>query len=168
MKLSKRITHLTPGGSDGWDVFYRARAMKSAGQPVIELTIGEHDIPTHPSILDAMHASATGGHTGYAAVPGTQALRQAVANRIQSRTGVPTTPANILITPADKLPCSQPTQPYATKAMSHFISTRFTPPTPERSAGLVRRHRRSQPIQTTAFNLAPSISQNMRRVPKAC
>jgi arginine:pyruvate transaminase len=99
MNLSKRITHITPGGSDGWDVFYRARVMKSAGQPVIDLTIGEHDIPTHPSILDAMHASATGGHTGYAAVPGTQALRQAVANRIQSRTGVPTTPANILITP---------------------------------------------------------------------
>jgi arginine:pyruvate transaminase len=99
MKLSKRITHLTPGGSDGWDVFYRARAMKAAGQPVIELTIGEHDIPTHPSILDAMHASATGGHTGYAAVPGTQTLRQAVASRIQSRTGVPTTPENILITP---------------------------------------------------------------------
>jgi arginine:pyruvate transaminase len=99
MKLSKRITHLTPSGSDGWDVFYRARAMKAAGQPVIELTIGEHDIPTHPSILDAMHASATGGHTGYAAVPGTQTLRQAVASRIQSRTGVPTTPENILITP---------------------------------------------------------------------
>jgi arginine:pyruvate transaminase len=99
MKLSKRITHLTPGGSDGWDVFYRARAMKAAGQPVIELTIGEHDIPTHPSILDAMHASATGGHTGYAAVPGTHTLRHAVANRIQSRTGVPTTPENILITP---------------------------------------------------------------------
>ena len=99
MKLSKRITHLTLGGSDGWDVFYRARAMKAAGQPVIELTIGEHDIPTHPSILDAMHASATGGHTGYAAVPGAHTLRHAVANRIQSRTGVPTTPENILITP---------------------------------------------------------------------
>jgi arginine:pyruvate transaminase len=99
MKLSKRITHLTPGGSDGWDVFYRARAMKAAGQPIVELTIGEHDIPTHPSILDAMHASATGGHTGYAAVPGTHTLRHAVANRIQSRTGVPTTPENILITP---------------------------------------------------------------------
>jgi arginine:pyruvate transaminase len=99
MKLSKRIIHLTPGGSDGWDVFYRARAMKAAGQPVIELTIGEHDIPTHPSILDAMHASATGGHTGYAAVPGTHTLRHAVASRIQSRTGVPTTPENILITP---------------------------------------------------------------------
>jgi arginine:pyruvate transaminase len=99
MNISHRITHLTPGGSDGWEVFDRARAMKAAGQPVIELTIGEHDIGTHPSILDAMHASAKGGHTGYPAVPGTDALRQAVATRIQTRTGVATTPDNILITP---------------------------------------------------------------------
>ncbi|SMX31434.1 pyridoxal phosphate-dependent aminotransferase [Octadecabacter ascidiaceicola] len=99
MKLSNRITHITPGGSDGWEVFYKARALKNAGAAVTELTIGEHDIRTHPSILEAMHASAKGGHTGYAAVPGTQALREAVATRIQTRTGVATGPENILITP---------------------------------------------------------------------
>ncbi|AKS46178.1 arginine:pyruvate transaminase [Octadecabacter temperatus] len=99
MELSNRITHLTPGGSDGWEVFYKARALKTAGEPVTELTIGEHDIRTHPSILDAMHVSAKGGHTGYAAVPGTQALREAVATRIQTRTGVATGAENILITP---------------------------------------------------------------------
>jgi len=99
MKLSNRITHLTPGGSDGWEVFYKARALKDAGAAITELTIGEHDIRTHPSILDAMHASAKGGHTGYAAVPGTQELREAVATRIQTRTGIATGPENILITP---------------------------------------------------------------------
>ena len=99
MKLSHRITHLTPGGSDGWEVFYKARALKDAGAAITELTIGEHDIRTHPSILDAMHVSAKGGHTGYAAVPGSQALREAVASRIQNRTGFPTGPENILVTP---------------------------------------------------------------------
>lgn len=99
MKLSNRLTHLTPSGSDGWEVFYRARALKAAGQDVLELTIGEHDIRTHASILAAMNASAKDGHTGYAAVPGTAQLRATVADRIQSRTGVPTTPDNILITP---------------------------------------------------------------------
>ncbi|PCH70642.1 MAG: aspartate aminotransferase [Rhodobacteraceae bacterium] len=99
MKLSHRITNLTGGGSDGWDVFYRARAMIDAGEPVTELTIGEHDIGTHASILEAMHASAMGGHTGYAMVPGVDALRDAVAARVQARTGVPTTRDNVLITP---------------------------------------------------------------------
>lgn len=99
MKLSKRISGLTGGGSDGWDVFYRARQMIAAGESVLELTIGEHDIRTSPDILKAMNVSAVGGHTGYASVPGTVALRQTVAKRIADRTGVPTTQDNILITP---------------------------------------------------------------------
>ncbi|SNS72077.1 pyridoxal phosphate-dependent aminotransferase [Antarctobacter heliothermus] len=98
-QLSTRITTLNEGGSDGWEVFYRARAMAAAGQPVTELTIGEHDIGTDASILQAIHASASGGHTGYAMVPGVAALRQAVADRITARTGVPTGPENVLITP---------------------------------------------------------------------
>ncbi|MGV6803425.1 MAG: pyridoxal phosphate-dependent aminotransferase [Ruegeria sp.] len=99
MKLSHRITHLTGGGSDGWDVFYRARRMIAEGQAVTELTIGEHDIRTHPSILAEMDRSARSGHTGYAMVPGTDLLRDTVAARIQLRTGVPTTRNNVLITP---------------------------------------------------------------------
>lgn len=99
MKLSHRITHLTPSGSDGWEVFYKARAMKSAGHDIVELTIGEHDIRTHTSILNAMQSAAQGGHTGYAMVPGTADLRAAVAKRIETRTGVPTTSDNIFITP---------------------------------------------------------------------
>ena len=99
MDISTRLQHLTPGGDDGWGLFYRARDMVAAGEPVIELTIGEHDIPTDRSILDAMHASAVGGHVGYAAVPGIPALRQAVAARVQAQTGVPTGPENVLVTP---------------------------------------------------------------------
>ncbi len=99
MKLSQRITGITGGGSDGWDVFYKARRMIAEGENVIELTIGEHDIRTDPVILGAMDQSARGGHTGYAMVPGTQQLRETVAARIQKRTGVPTTYRNILVTP---------------------------------------------------------------------
>ena len=99
MKLSHRITHITGGGSDGWDVFNKARRMIADGIPVTELTIGEHDIRTSPAILEAMNRSAKGGHTGYAMIPGTDALRTSVAARIAARTGVPTTADNILITP---------------------------------------------------------------------
>ena len=99
MKLSQRITTINGGGSDGWGVFYKARAMKADGIDVLELTIGEHDIPTDPAILDAMHHAARGGHTGYAVVPGIKALRQRIAARIASRTGVPTRAENIMVTP---------------------------------------------------------------------
>ena len=99
MKLANRITALTPDGSDGWEVFYKARALKNSGEPVIELTIGEHDVRTHIDILAAMGQSARAGHTGYAAVPGTKNLRATVARRIEAQSGVPTSAVNILITP---------------------------------------------------------------------
>lgn len=99
MQASQRFTGLTGGGSDGWDLFIKSRRMIADGVPVIELTIGEHDIRTAPPILQAMHDSAMGGHTGYAMVPGIDALRDAVAARVQARTGVPTTRDNVLITP---------------------------------------------------------------------
>ncbi len=99
MELANRLTKITGGGSDGWDVFYRARRMIDAGVAVTELTIGEHDIRTNPDILKAMHQAAIGGHTVYAEVPGTAKLRAAVAARITQRTAVPTAAENILITP---------------------------------------------------------------------
>ena len=99
MKLSHRITHLTPSGSDGWEIFHKSRKMIDAGTNVTQLTIGEHDIRTHPSILDAMHKSAVGGHTGYALVGGVDDLRATLAERIEQRTGVRTTADNVFITP---------------------------------------------------------------------
>ena len=99
MELSNRITQINGGSSDGWAVFYKARRMIDAGVAVTELTIGEHDVRTHGDILAAMDRSATGGHTGYAEVPGVADLRSKVAKRIADRTGTPTTAENILITP---------------------------------------------------------------------
>ena len=99
MQVSQRLKGLTGGGSDGWEIFYRAREMIAEGIEVIELTIGEHDIRTAPAILAAMDASARGGHTGYAMVPGVKALREKVAARMTAQSGVPTYVENVLITP---------------------------------------------------------------------
>ncbi len=99
MQVSQRLSGLLGGGSDGWDLFLKARRMISDGVAVTELTIGEHDIRTAAPILQQMHASALGGHTGYAMVPGTDDLRDVVAARVAERTGVATTRDNVLITP---------------------------------------------------------------------
>lgn len=99
MKVSGRLSGINgPDDDDGWGLFYRARQLKAAGEDVVELTIGEHDVRTDPTILRAMHESAMGGHTGYASVPGVLGLREEIASRIEKRTGVPTTPDNIVIT----------------------------------------------------------------------
>ncbi len=97
-KASARIAQIA-GDSDGWEVFNRSREMIAAGRSVVELTQGEHDILTDPSIIDAMEASARAGATGYAPVPGVMRLRQVVADRLTERTGVTTGPENVMITP---------------------------------------------------------------------
>ena len=99
MQLSKRITGLTGGGSDGWDVYYRANQMTADGIDVTHLTQGEHDIGTDVSILEAMHQAALAGHTGYSMFNGNTNLRERVAQRLTERTGVRTTPDNVQITP---------------------------------------------------------------------
>lgn len=99
MQASTRISDILGGGGDGWGLFYRARAMMAADTPVTELTIGEHDIRTDPVILDAMDRAARDGATGYSAIPGTDALRDTVAARVQAATGVATSRANVLIVP---------------------------------------------------------------------
>lgn len=99
MKISKRLDTITPKGDDGWGVFYAAMALKAKGVPLLNLTIGEHDIGTDPSILRAMYDAACDGQTGYPAIPGIDELRVAVAERTQRLTGVPTGPENVLITP---------------------------------------------------------------------
>ncbi|MEJ6709655.1 MAG: pyridoxal phosphate-dependent aminotransferase [Amylibacter sp.] len=98
MKLSNRIQSITGDGSDGWDILYRSRDMVDAGIPVLELTIGEHDNRTDPSIIEEMYKSAKAGNTGYAAVPGSQELRDAIAARVQTQTGVPTSANNVIVT----------------------------------------------------------------------
>ena len=99
MKPSNRIASITNGGSDGWEIFYKARQMVSSGTDVIELSIGEHDIGTDPAILKAMNEAALNGHTGYALVPGIEELRSLVANKTEKKTGIRTTLENVIITP---------------------------------------------------------------------
>ncbi|MFC2969067.1 pyridoxal phosphate-dependent aminotransferase [Acidimangrovimonas pyrenivorans] len=99
MKIADRIGHITGGGSDGWEIYYRTSAMIEAGERVLTLTIGEHDIRTDPSILEAMHRSAMAGNTGYAFGAGKQTLRAAIADRVEARTGVATSWRNVVVTP---------------------------------------------------------------------
>ncbi len=97
-QFSQRITTLTGGGSDGWDIYRKSRSMVEAGQKVIELTIGEHDRKTDPAILEAMYRAALDGHTGYASIPGTDGLRDRIAARTEQMTGVATARENVVIT----------------------------------------------------------------------
>ncbi|MEM1299523.1 MAG: aminotransferase class I/II-fold pyridoxal phosphate-dependent enzyme [Pseudomonadota bacterium] len=97
-ELSNRIRNVTADGSDGWELHYRAQAMRRAGENVIMLSVGDHDIKTDREVLQAMQASAEGGNLGYTPVPGSRALRQAIADRVTRRTATPAGPENVIVT----------------------------------------------------------------------
>jgi len=98
MKLSRRITTLSPGGTNGWEVYRAGQKLKRQGVKLTDLSIGQHDIGTDPAILKAMYEAAAGGHTGYAAIDGIPPLRETIAARVEARTGVPTRPENVVVT----------------------------------------------------------------------
>ncbi len=99
MELSRRVRAVVGGADDGWSVHYRARAMKAAGEPVVMLTVGDHDIKTDASILDAMKASMDAGNLGYSNVMGSDALRDAIARRVTARTAAGAARENVIVTP---------------------------------------------------------------------
>lgn len=98
MKLSNRIRGIVAGGSDGWDLYYRAHQMQTAGERVTMLSIGDHDIKTAPEILGEMDRSARSGNLGYASVQGARKLREAIAQRVTARNQTPATADNIIVT----------------------------------------------------------------------
>ncbi len=99
MKLSKRISGIVEAGIDGWEVHYRARALRDAGQDITMLSIGDHDQITPEPLIAAMAEGARKGHTGYMPMPGIPALRDAIAARVAQRTGAATTRDNVLVVP---------------------------------------------------------------------
>ena len=96
MQLSSRISVLGKSGG-GWDLFVRAKTMVEAGEPIINLTVGDHDIATERAILDAMYRSAVSGKTGYGVATGRLAFRERIASLVEARTGVPTDHDNVVI-----------------------------------------------------------------------
>ncbi len=91
------------GEENAFAVLARANALAAKGMDVINLGIGQPDFPTPPHIVEAAVKALRDGHHGYTPAPGIPALREAVAADITMRTGVETSPENILIVPGGKV-----------------------------------------------------------------
>jgi arginine:pyruvate transaminase len=94
--LTERLQGL---GGAKWDIHIRARAMKAAGRPVLELTIGEPDVPTPPELVAAAQAAMAAGRTGYSNGRGEAGLLRALAARYSARRGRPFGPENVMCFP---------------------------------------------------------------------
>ena len=76
--LAKRLTGI--GGTESWAVYYEALRLKKEGREVIQLGIGEHDLPTPEPIVESAVTALRSGRHHYESEIGTPALRAAIAH----------------------------------------------------------------------------------------
>ncbi|MEY8843185.1 pyridoxal phosphate-dependent aminotransferase [Cribrihabitans sp. XS_ASV171] len=99
MKYASILDRLDGLGGAKWDVHFRARALAAQGRDIVELTIGEPDVPAPKALvqtaIDALHA----GRTGYSNGPGEDSLRAALADRYTRSLGRTVDPDQLLCFP---------------------------------------------------------------------
>src|SRR5690606_37981899 len=96
---SSRLSNIIPSGKDGWEVHFAAMNRKEAGEPIIMLSVGDHDFDTPAETVEACVAAVRDGYHHYTQLPGIPALREAMARISTQSTGVETHPGQVIATP---------------------------------------------------------------------
>lgn len=80
----------------------RAKALKADGQDICSLSAGEPDFDTPAFIRQAATAALEAGHTRYGPAAGEPALRDAIATKLSTENGIPTSAQQVLVTNGGK------------------------------------------------------------------
>ena len=99
MKYASVTDRVAGLGGAKWAVHAHARALKSAGSPIIELTIGEPDVPTPARYVAAAAEAMAAGRTGYSNGRGEPAVVAALAARYTARRGRRIGPEQVMCLP---------------------------------------------------------------------
>jgi aspartate/methionine/tyrosine aminotransferase len=102
------MLHVVPafsriGEENAFAVLARAQALASQGRDIINLGIGQPDMPTPPHIVEAGIKALRDGHHGYTPATGILPLREAVARDIQRRHAVEVSPESVMVVPGGKV-----------------------------------------------------------------
>ncbi len=93
--LARRIRTISP--SLTLAISARAKAMKAAGEDVVNFGVGEPDFETPSYIKDAAIGAIKGGQTRYTPAAGTLALRRAIAKKLLGENGLSYSPEEIVV-----------------------------------------------------------------------
>ena len=91
------------GEENAFAVLARANALAAQGRDVINLGIGQPDMPTPAHIVEAGIQALRDGHHGYTPATGILPLREAVSRDIHRRHGVEVSPESVMIVPGGKV-----------------------------------------------------------------
>lgn len=99
MELADITTRLAGMGSSKWAVYFEARKRVAAGADIVEMTIGEPDVPVPDRLIEASIAAIHAGRTNYSDGRGEPGLLDALSERYSQRIGRPFGPENFLCLP---------------------------------------------------------------------
>jgi len=85
MRYAGITDRLASLGGEKWAVHNAARKKAAAGEEIIELTIGEPDIPVDPALIDVTTESMKRGRTHYSNGRGEQGLLDALVEKYKPR-----------------------------------------------------------------------------------
>ncbi len=100
MLIADRLNKISP--SQTIAISSKARALRAAGRNVISLSAGEPDFDTPDNIKQAAIRAIEAGDTKYTDVPGTPALRRAVAQKFRRDSGIEYAPEEIIVSTGGK------------------------------------------------------------------
>jgi aspartate aminotransferase len=84
--LADRVINIKP--SPTLAVNAKAKALKAAGEDILNFSVGEPDFDTPPHVCEAGKKAIDEGFTRYTAVPGMPELREAICQRLQKDKGL--------------------------------------------------------------------------------
>lgn len=93
--LSKRVINMAESAT--LKMTQKSRELKSQGIDIISLSIGEPDFNTPESAKQAGIAAINNNDTHYPPVPGTPALRKAIAEKLRRDNGLDYTDADVIV-----------------------------------------------------------------------
>jgi arginine:pyruvate transaminase len=99
MHFSPRVGRIAGKGAAAWSIHFDALDQRAAGREIIFLTVGDPDQPPPDAVIEATVAALRAHKTDYSPIIGLPELRDAIAARVERRTGVPCAADNVALVP---------------------------------------------------------------------
>ncbi len=96
MRYATLVDRISGHGSNAWKLHAKACRAKAAGDDIIVMSIGDPDFSSPRNVVDTAIEALNAGDTHYSDVAGRPALRKAIANDHQVRSGQIVGPENVV------------------------------------------------------------------------
>jgi aspartate aminotransferase len=100
MRFAERMSRL--GTESAFEVLAKAKQIEASGRSMIHLEIGEPDFSTPDNIIESAYSAMRSGATHYTPAAGLPEVREAIAESVSARGGIPVQADHVVVVPGSK------------------------------------------------------------------